>query len=275
MTPLLLAALLAAPVPAGPLPAGPLPADADQSAKPAGDAAPVDDAPAAPAAVRLDVYPPAVHLSSATDRQGVIAVLTRADGSTVDVTAEAVFTPADDRFAKRTVGAGGGVTFHPAADGVTSVEVAHAGLSTKLPVTVERSAETPPVGFRNDVMPVFARAGCNMGSCHGAARGKDGFRLSLFGFDPAGDHFRLTREHSGRRLNLAVPERSLLYEKSVGTVSHSGGKRFEPGRRTGRRGAGLDQRRGDRRRRRTPGPTRTGRPRRRASPWTCIRRAWC
>ena len=43
-------------------------------------------------------------------------------------------------------------------------------------------------------MPVFMRAGCNTGSCHGAARGKDGFRLSLFGFDPDGDHYRLTRE---------------------------------------------------------------------------------
>ena len=91
------------------------------------------------------------------------------------------------------------------------------------------AAVVPPVTFRNDVMPVFARTGCNMGSCHGAARGKDGFRLSLFGFDPAGDHFRLTREMAGRRLNLGVPDRSLLYEKSVGAVSHTGGKRFEPG----------------------------------------------
>ena len=45
-------------------------------------------------------------------------------------------------------------------------------------------------------MPVFMRGGCNTGSCHGAARGKDGFRLSLFGFDPEGDHFRLTREQA-------------------------------------------------------------------------------
>ncbi len=57
-------------------------------------------------------------------------------------------------------------------------------------------------------MPVFLRAGCNVGGCHGAARGKDGFRLSLFGFDPDGDHFRLTRELNGRRINLAVPAES-------------------------------------------------------------------
>ena len=59
------------------------------------------------------------------------------------------------------------------------------------------------------------RAGCNTGSCHGAARGKDGFRLSLFGFDPDGDHYRLTREINGRRINLALPAESLLLEKAT------------------------------------------------------------
>src|SRR5262249_42826013 len=65
------------------------------------------------------------------------------------------------------------------------------------------------------------------GSCHGAARGKDGFRLSLFGFDPEGDHYRLTREMSGRRVNLAVASDSTVLEKSIGAVQHTGGKRFE------------------------------------------------
>ncbi len=211
MTPLLFAAAL---LTIGPAPNGP-----------AADAG----ADAAPTAERLDVYPPEVHLSTTRDRQSVIAVLTLSDGTTRDVTAEATFQAADDRFAKRIVAADGGVTFHPRADGVTTVTVSHEKQSVKVSLTVVDSAVTPPVGFRNDVMPVFARTGCNMGSCHGAARGKDGFRLSLFGFDPAGDHFRLTREQSGRRLNLGVPERSLLYEKSVGAVSHTGGKRFDPG----------------------------------------------
>ena len=78
-------------------------------------------------------------------------------------------------------------------------------------------------------MPVFMRAGCNTGSCHGAARGKDGFRLSLFGFDPVGDHHRLTREMGTRRVNLALPAESLMMEKALEKVPHAGGKRFEPG----------------------------------------------
>ena len=71
------------------------------------------------------------------------------------------------------------------------------------------------------------KSGCNTGSCHGAARGKDGFRLSLFGFDPDGDYLRITRELPGRRIDLAVPDASLLIEKSVGVVPHTGGKRFD------------------------------------------------
>ena len=82
------------------------------------------------------------------------------------------------------------------------------------------------VSFKNDVMPLFLRGGCNSGSCHGAARGKDGFKLSLFGYDPDGDYYRLLEEYVGRRVNLAVPEKSLILEKISGAVPHSGGKIF-------------------------------------------------
>src|SRR5438876_2812629 len=82
-----------------------------------------------------------------------------------------------------------------------------------------------PVSFRLDVMPVFFRAGCNSGGCHGAARGKDGFHLSLFGYDPAGDYFRLTQQIVGRRVDLAAPAQSLLLLKATGMVPHTGGRR--------------------------------------------------
>ncbi len=82
------------------------------------------------------------------------------------------------------------------------------------------------ISFKNDVMPIFLRGGCNSGSCHGAARGKDGFKLSLFGYDPDGDYYRLLEEYVGRRINLAAPAKSLLLEKISGTVPHTGGKIF-------------------------------------------------
>ena len=81
--------------------------------------------------------------------------------------------------------------------------------------------------FRRDVMPIFFRAGCNAGTCHGSARGKDGFMLSLFGYDPAGDYFRTVEEIPGRRVNTSVPAASLLVLKATGAVSHTGGKLFE------------------------------------------------
>ncbi|MEY5027191.1 MAG: hypothetical protein RLZZ244_2719 [Verrucomicrobiota bacterium] len=91
----------------------------------------------------------------------------------------------------------------------------------------ESVPEAPP-SFRRDVMPVFFRAGCNAGTCHGSARGKDGFMLSLFGYDPKGDYARIVEQMPGRRVNPAVPERSLLLLKSVAAVPHTGGKLFTP-----------------------------------------------
>ena len=130
---------------------------------------------------------------------------------------------ADQKLVKRE-----GAVFYPAADGATTLSVSFGGKTVAVPVKVTQASVTPPISFRLDVMPVFMRSGCNTGSCHGAARGKDGFRVSLFGFDPEGDHFRLTREMVGRRINRAVPAESTLLEKATGAVPHTGGKRFEP-----------------------------------------------
>jgi len=80
--------------------------------------------------------------------------------------------------------------------------------------------------FRADIMPIFFRTGCNVGTCHGSARGKDGFMLSLFGYDPKGDYERIVSDMIGRRVNTSVPERSLLLLKATGDVDHTGGELF-------------------------------------------------
>jgi hypothetical protein len=177
------------------------------------------DAPLA----KIEVFPPNVELSTARDRQRMVVVGTRTDGVTIDLTAQAQFNPANPALLRFE-----GPVACPAADGETTLDVACAGQTVQVPVVVKQAAVDRPASFKLDIMPVFMRAGCNTGSCHGAARGKDGFRLSLFGFDPDGDHFRLTRELSYRRINLAIPQESLLIEKAVGAVPHTGGKRFEP-----------------------------------------------
>jgi len=88
------------------------------------------------------------------------------------------------------------------------------------------AADEPVPSFRRDVMPVFFRAGCNAGTCHGSARGKDGFMLSLFGYDPKGDYARIVEQLPGRRVNTSVPDRSLLLLKATAAVPHTGGKLF-------------------------------------------------
>ena len=92
----------------------------------------------------------------------------------------------------------------------------------------EKNSELKRTSFLNDVMPIFMRGGCNGGMCHGSSRGKDGFKLSLFGYDPEGDYYRLIEEHFGRRINLASPADSLLLKKAAGEVPHTGGKIFDP-----------------------------------------------
>ena len=99
------------------------------------------------------------------------------------------------------------------------------GLVVAGPARAEEQAAAP--SFRRDVMPIFFRAGCNAGTCHGSARGKDGFMLSLFGYDPAGDYFRTVEETPGRRVNTAMPAESLLLLKAIGAVPHTGGKLFD------------------------------------------------
>ncbi|MEC9009745.1 MAG: DUF1549 domain-containing protein [Planctomycetota bacterium] len=169
----------------------------------------------------VSVYPDAVKLSTKRDRQSLIVQATFANGLTRDVTGEAKFSLADDKAATLS-----GHLLTPKADGKSELTVTFGGKTVKVPIEVEKATDDRPISFRLDVMPVFMKANCNTGSCHGSARGKDGFRLSLFGFDPAGDHYRLTRELPGRRINLAVPSSSLVMEKSVGAVPHTGGRRF-------------------------------------------------
>ena len=90
---------------------------------------------------------------------------------------------------------------------------------------LEAAPDSP--SFRNDVLPILSKAGCNSGPCHGALAGKNGFRLSLRGYDPVSDYFSLTREALGRRLVKMAPARSLILLKPTLTLPHGGGKRFD------------------------------------------------
>src|SRR5688500_4080300 len=91
------------------------------------------------------------------------------------------------------------------------------------------SAQPRAADFDTEIVPVFTKAGCNAGSCHGAAAGRGGFHLSLLGGDPAADHDAIVHALEGRRINLAKPDESLLLAKPTGNLPHEGGIRIEDG----------------------------------------------
>ena len=78
------------------------------------------------------------------------------------------------------------------------------------------------LNFENDILPVLSRYGCNSSGCHGKAEGQNGFKLSVFGFDPEADYIALVMEGRGRRVFPAVPDQSLLLQKICGSMPHGG-----------------------------------------------------
>jgi len=196
---------------------------ADEAAKPAAAPAAAPAQSSADKGAPFQVFPPDVSLETSRDYQNIVVQTTRPDGVTVDVTADAKITVSDGNLAKVE-----GSTLKPLVDGSGEVVVSYNGHTTRLPLTIKQAKEDRPVSFRLDVMPVFLKAGCNTGGCHGSARGKDGFMLSLFGYDAQGDYDRITRAQTTRRVNLAVPEESLLITKALGQVQHTGGQAIKP-----------------------------------------------
>jgi WD40 repeat protein/mono/diheme cytochrome c family protein len=117
----------------------------------------------------------------------------------------------------------------PKADGKGTLVLRLQGKSASVPVTVLGVHTAPKVDFVHDVAPVLSRIGCNAGTCHGSAQGKNGFKLSLRGYDPLFDVRALTDDQAARHVNLASPEDSMMLQKPTGAVPHVGGALIQPG----------------------------------------------
>jgi WD40 repeat protein/mono/diheme cytochrome c family protein len=117
----------------------------------------------------------------------------------------------------------------PVADGKGTLVLRLAGRSVEVPVTVLGVHTQPKVDFVHDVAPVLSRVGCNAGTCHGSAQGKNGFKLSLRGYDPLFDVRALTDDQAARHINLASPDDSMMLLKPTGAVPHVGGALIQPG----------------------------------------------
>lgn len=169
----------------------------------------------------ISVEPQEVLLRGENRRQQLLITAEMADGRSRDVTRLATVESAQTTVVRMDGAAVWGV-----ADGTTEIRVQVAGKSTSVPVRVTGFANYPPVHFVNDIIPVFSKLGCNSGGCHGRSAGQNGFKLSVFGFDPATDYDALTKEGRGRRLFPSSPEQSLLLTKPSAVVPHGGGMRL-------------------------------------------------
>lgn len=175
------------------------------------------------AADRLIVQPAEIRLSGFSPRQQLLVTRIEEAGREVDVTRDCKISVAGTETVTL---ANGIVTAN--GNGNTTLTVTHAGLQTAVPVRVSDFAVIRPVHFRNDVLPLLSKTGCNSGGCHGKASGQNGFKLSVFGFDAKADFAALTKEARGRRVFPGDPERSLLVRKATGLIAHGGGRRIEP-----------------------------------------------
>lgn len=167
----------------------------------------------------LQVSPAAIVLENPEATQQVLVRSTKSAG---DLTRGATFATADTKVA--IVDATGVVTAR--SEGKTTLIIQHGKDESRIPITVTGFKTPPPISFASEVMPILSRAGCNMGSCHGKAEGKNGFKLSIFGFDPDADYESLVKETRGRRVFPASPDHSVMLLKATGQVAHGGGRRF-------------------------------------------------
>lgn len=180
-----------------------------------------------PTIVSLSVEPAAVKLSHDDDSVQLLVTAILSDGSHRDVTRSADYKSDHDNIAQAALG-----RLVPRGNGSAVIEVSFTDPQTKQKLLAQVSVEASqfdlprPLNFANDIVPILSKQGCNSGSCHGKGIGQNGFKLSLFGFDPDFDYAALVHEGRGRRISAAAPDDSLLLLKPAGGMAHGGGQRF-------------------------------------------------
>jgi len=174
------------------------------------------------AASSLTILPGTVELNSPEGRHHLLAEAALGDQQE-DWTRKVEWRSSNPKIA--IVDASGEV--RPTGDGEVTITASAEGRSATATVRV-RNSQTPYTwNFRNDVIPVMTKVGCNQGACHGALAGKNGLKLTLRGYDPDLDYDTLTRQSVGRRIDPEEPARSLMLLKPTMMVPHGGGRRFD------------------------------------------------
>lgn len=174
--------------------------------------------------VRIEAHPAKIQLRHAFDYSQLLLTGVLDNGERLDVTRLAKIEPTAPIVKVSPRG-----QVRPVKNGETSLRVAVAGKTLNIPVTISGQDQKYEVNFIREVMPALSKMGCNAGTCHGAAKGRNGFQLSLRGYDPVFDYRSLTDDIMARRFNRAAPEKSLMLMKPCGEVPHVGGVLTVPG----------------------------------------------
>jgi hypothetical protein len=173
---------------------------------------------------KLEARPAAVKLTGPFAYSQILITATLDSGEQVDATRLAKF-----ELVKQLVSISPNGLVRPITDGEGTIFVSVADKKLEIPLSVSGSKSDAPISFVKDVQPVLSKLGCNAGTCHGAQAGKNGFKLSLRGYDPIYDYRALTDDLEARRFNRAAPEKSLMLLKTAGAVPHQGGVLTQPG----------------------------------------------
>ena len=174
--------------------------------------------------ISLAIYPDQVKLGSPFAYRQVLLTGILKTGESVDLTRMASLESTSSIVRVSENG-----LVRPLTNGTDKLTFRFGKFKVQLPVEVSNLEVARPVSFVQDVAPALSRLGCNSGTCHGSRAGKNGFKLSLRGYDPLYDHRALTDDIGSRRFNRAAPDQSLMLLKTTGAIPHVGGTRMETG----------------------------------------------
>jgi len=187
-------------------------------------AAPIEQLSADQKLVAIEALPKSVELTGAFEKAQLVLIGRLENGTALDLTRMVQFSVDPPNV----VAVSRNGLVRVVGQGQAKLSANVAGQTVEIPVNVT-SAEIAPTDYIRDVTPVLSKLGCNQGTCHGSKDGKNGFKLSLRGYDPIYDTRAFTDELASRRANIAAPENSLMLLKATGAVPHLGGQVTKPG----------------------------------------------
>lgn len=172
----------------------------------------------------IEVHPSTINLTNKRSFNQVVVTGKYAGGLVRDLTPFSFLSIEQPEIAK----VEGSSIVTGVKNGTTKLKVTTGTTTTLVPVNVTNTEKPDPVSFRRELIAAMNVGGCNAGACHGTPSGKNGFKLSLRGFDPAADYLQLTRDVLGRRGSSEDPDSALMLQKGLGRIPHEGGQRYHP-----------------------------------------------